>query len=89
MCVRGSFVRENGERGTTRSSHGGIGLAYRLDGPGGRVVRSGGNGWYYEVEPGTQFVADDGAGYMKAVARLDLPDSYFETPADLGRAQYH
>ena len=70
MCYRASIVTKTGKKGTTISKRGGIGLGYQLDGPGSEVVQSGGNGWYYPVEEGTEFVPDNGKGYMLAVRQM-------------------
>jgi hypothetical protein len=47
VTYRGSEVITCGVKGTYRTIHGGVGLAYRVR---AAVVKSGGNGFYYPVE---------------------------------------
>jgi hypothetical protein len=77
MASLKASVAERGERVTTVSNHGGIGLGYLVDGV---VYKSGGNGWYYPAAEGfgglKTFYRDGGADYPKAVNSLNLPLAY-------------
>lgn len=66
-----SSVRANGQLVSYRKSYGAIGLGYCV---GGRLVVSGGNGFYYPAD--AEMVEDGGALYRQAVRGLSLPPAY-------------
>ena len=64
---KASETTARGIKGTYKTTYGGIGLAYEMD---GQIVRSGGNGFYSPVPDLAEFTPDGGDGYMAAVRGL-------------------
>ena len=67
VSFRGSEVHAVGRAGSYAGKFDCVGFGYRM--PTGEVVRSAGNGWFYEVDDLKGFVADGGDSYKNSMRR--------------------